>query len=298
MIFQTICIFVNVLWSDTFHCLDVLPACKRWNLRTLSFAGSATVPSFTSLENNISINQHTKNHSNVFVFKPNAIIDWNAINNSDFAKSTNMLKIDNILSNHLSLAGSLRRFASQNLLAVPDVALGPCLGQSRVLVVVLNWWRNFGIVRSGNKIDSNDSMISMIDVKSGQIRWNHVKPCQIMSKHVKHVKCNVEIRRTYVFKGWICLPFLYNFQLRHVPCTLRPSTLSCRTTVILIACFLCWPNRLLQSVPGKQNSGSSFVAHFIFWTSWLQIDCFESGIALLIAMSPFVAKLCVILVVV
>lgn len=112
MILQTICIFVNVLWSDAFHCLDVLPACKRWNLRTLSFAGSATVPSFTSLENNISINQHTTNHSNVFVFKPNAIIDWHAINNSDFAKSTNMLKIDNILSSHLSLAGSLRRFVA------------------------------------------------------------------------------------------------------------------------------------------------------------------------------------------
>lgn len=108
----------------------------------------------------------------------------------------------------------------------------------------------------------------MIDVKSGQIRWSHVKPCQIMSKHVK---CNVEIRRTYVFKGWICLPFLYNFQLRRVPCTLRPSTLSCRTTVILIQCFLCWPNRFLQSVPGKQNSGSSFVAHFLDFmvTNWL-----------------------------
>ena len=118
----------------------------------------------------IPINTTQQTHSNVFVLNPDAIINWNAIKFTDFAKSSNMLKSETILSSDLSLAGSLRPFA-EPVPAVPDVALGPCLGQSRVLVVVLNWWRNFGIVRSGNKIYLTIAWYMSNQVKSCQPCW-------------------------------------------------------------------------------------------------------------------------------
>ena len=136
-----------------------------------------------------------------------------------------------------------------------------------------------------------------------QIKSNQLKSCQIMSNyHVKHVKCNVEIRRTYVFKGWICLRFLlFSLRFSIASCSLYsysascPNTVSCLRTVIFIACFLCSPNGLLQLVPRKKKNLATVLGS-IFLISWLQINCFKSSISLLIAMFPFVARLCVILV--